>query len=74
VFGVASDHFFGGGRTGLRWTFVVMLVPLGGSAALLFAALQTYPRDVVTAAAAGRRTRAESPARPRPAHHAVQGP
>jgi predicted MFS family arabinose efflux permease len=51
LFGAISDHVFGGGRTGLKWTFVVMLLPLAGSAALLFRALRTYPRDVATAAA-----------------------
>jgi hypothetical protein len=34
LFGAVSDHVFGGGRTGLRWTFVVMLLPLGASAML----------------------------------------
>ena len=51
LFGVVSDHVFGGGRTGLQWTFVVMLIPLAGSAALLYRALDTYPRDVASAAA-----------------------
>jgi predicted MFS family arabinose efflux permease len=51
IFGAVSDHVFGGGRTGLQLTFVVMLVPLGGSAVLLFRALKTYPRDVASAAA-----------------------
>jgi predicted MFS family arabinose efflux permease len=51
LFGVVSDHVFGGGRTGLQWTFVVMLLPLAGSAALLYRALDTYPRDVASAAA-----------------------
>jgi MFS family permease len=51
VFGGISDHVFGGGRSGLQWTFVLMLVPLAGSAYFLFTALRTYPRDVATAAA-----------------------
>jgi len=51
LFGIVSDHVFGGGRTGLQWTFVVMLIPLAGSAALLYRALDTYPRDVASAAA-----------------------
>ncbi len=65
LFGAVSDHVFGGGRSGLQWTFVVMLVPLGASASLLFRARQSYPRDVATAAAAPRvreRTRAAAPA------------
>jgi len=51
VFGAVSDYVFGGGRTGLQWTFMVMLVPLAGSAFLLARGLRTYPRDVATAAA-----------------------
>ena len=53
LFGAVSDHVFGGGRSGLQWTFVVMLVPLAASAWLLFKARRTYPRDVATAAAVG---------------------
>ena len=52
LFGVVSDHVFGGGRSGLQWTFVVMLVPLGAAAVLLVRARRTYPADVATAAAA----------------------
>ena len=52
LFGAVSDHIFGGGRSGLQWTFAVMLVPLGASAVLLWRARRTYPRDVATAAAA----------------------
>jgi sugar phosphate permease len=51
LFGAVSDHVFGGGRSGLQWTFVVMLVPLAASAWLLFRARATYPADVATAAA-----------------------
>ena len=53
LFGAVSDHVFGGGRSGLFWTFMIMLVPLAGSAFFLFRALDTYPQDVATAAAAG---------------------
>jgi len=52
LFGAVSDHVFGGGRSGLQWTFAVMLVPLAASAYLLFKGRRTYPRDVATAAAA----------------------
>jgi predicted MFS family arabinose efflux permease len=52
LFGAMSDHVFGGGRSGLQWTFLVMLVPLGGSAVILWRARATYPGD---AAAAGAR-------------------
>jgi MFS family permease len=52
LFGAVSQYVFGGGRSGLQWTFVVMLVPLAANAVILFRALRTYPRDVATAAAA----------------------
>jgi MFS family permease len=55
LFGGVSDYVFGGGRSGLQWTFVLMLVPLGASAYFLFTGLDTYPRDVATAAAAAAR-------------------
>ncbi len=61
LFGAVADYVFGGGRSGLQWAFVVMLVPLAGAAALLYRGLATYPRDVATAAA----TTAESSGRPR---------
>jgi predicted MFS family arabinose efflux permease len=51
LFGAVSDYVFGGGRFGLQWTFVLMLVPLGAAAVLLFKALRTYPGDVAAAAA-----------------------
>jgi MFS family permease len=51
AFGLTSDYVFGGGRAGLQWTFLVMLVPLSANAYFLFRSLRTYPRDVATAAA-----------------------
>ena len=54
TFGGISDYVFGGGRFGLQWTFLLMLVPLAASAYFLFRAAKTYPRDVATAAAAAR--------------------
>ncbi len=51
MFGVLSDHLFGGGRAGLQWTFLVALAPLAANAILLFRATRTYPGDVATAAA-----------------------
>jgi MFS family permease len=51
LFGAVSDHVFGGGRSGLQWTFAVMLVPLAGSAVLLFRGRSHYPSDVASAAA-----------------------
>jgi MFS family permease len=50
LFGAVSDYVFGGGTNGLKWTFVVMLLPLAASAWFLYRALATYPRDVATAA------------------------
>jgi MFS family permease len=61
LFGAVSDHVFGGGRSGLQWTFVVMLLPLAASAWFLFKGRETYPRDVATAAAS-----AEAGGYPRP--------
>jgi predicted MFS family arabinose efflux permease len=55
LFGAVSDYVFGGGRSGLQWTFAVMLLPLAASAYFLYRALATYPRDVATAAASARR-------------------
>ncbi|HEX6702354.1 MAG TPA: MFS transporter [Gaiellaceae bacterium] len=55
LFGAVSDHVFGGGRSGLQWTFAVMVVPLGASAYFLWRGLGTYPRDVATAAASTQR-------------------
>jgi MFS family permease len=51
LFGAVSQYVFGGGNSGLRWTFVVMMVPLSASAVFLFAASRRYPSDVATAAA-----------------------
>jgi MFS family permease len=51
LFGGASDYIFGGGRSGLQWTFTLMLLPLAASAYFLFKALRTYPRDVASASA-----------------------
>jgi hypothetical protein len=48
LFGAVSDHVFGGGRSGLQWTFAIMLLPLAASPYFLFKALRTYPRDVAT--------------------------
>ena len=51
LFGAVSDYVFGGGRSGLQWTFVIMLLPLAASAWLLFKGRETYPGDVAAAAA-----------------------
>ena len=51
LFGAFSQYVFGGGSDGLRWTFLVMMLPLTASAVFLFAAARRYPVDVATAAA-----------------------
>jgi predicted MFS family arabinose efflux permease len=56
LFGAVSDYVFGGGRSGLQWTFAVMILPLGASAWLLFKGRATYPGDVATAAASAKAT------------------
>jgi MFS family permease len=61
LFGAVSDYVFGGGRSGLQWTFAVMLLPLAVSSWLLFKGLRTYPADVATAAASAEAERAPRP-------------
>jgi MFS family permease len=58
LFGATSDYVFGGGRSGLQWTFAIMLLPLAASSWLLFKGLRTYPADVATAAASAAAERA----------------
>jgi MFS family permease len=53
AFGGLSD-LLGGGRSGLQWTFIVMLLPLAANGIILLTAMGTYPQDVATAAAAAR--------------------
>src|SRR6202042_2243040 len=36
LFGAVSQYVFGGGNSGLKWTFVVMMIPLAASAVFLF--------------------------------------
>jgi len=55
LFGAVSEFIFGGGVSGLRWTFVVMMLPLAGCAVFLYGARRLYPRDVATAAEAASR-------------------
>jgi MFS family permease len=49
LFGAVSG-LFGGGTSGLRTTFAIMLLPLAAAAFFLFRARRSYPSDVVTAA------------------------
>jgi MFS family permease len=55
LFGFVADVIFGGGKGALRWTFLIMLIPLAINAIWLFRAARTYPRDVATAAATSSR-------------------
>lgn len=64
LFGAVSDYVFGGGRSGLQWTFAIMLLPLAASSWLLFKGLRTYPADVATAAASATAGRARRPEEP----------
>jgi MFS family permease len=52
LFGAVADNVFGGGRSGLQWTFAVMLVPLVVGTGLIYLGLGTFPPDVASAAAA----------------------
>ena len=65
LFGAVSDYVFGGGRSGLQWTFAVMILPLAASSWLLFKGLRTYPADVANAAAGAD----DVPAYPQPRDH-----
>jgi MFS family permease len=61
LFGAVSDLLSGNHpNSGLRWTFVIMLVPLSASALFLFRAMRTYPTDVVTAGMVAQEVRARS--------------
>src|SRR5579862_1305673 len=61
LFGAVSDYVFGGGRSGLQWTFFVMIFPLAASAIFLFRGLFTYPADVAAAGASMQRRLPRSP-------------
>jgi MFS family permease len=51
LFGILSAQVFGGGSSGLQWTFLLLLVALLLGAGVAVLAVRTYKRDVVTAAA-----------------------
>lgn len=55
LFGYVSD-LLGGGESGLKWTYLIMLVPLLIASSLTIPASRTYPRDVATAGESVRRT------------------
>lgn len=77
LFGAMSDKVFGGGRSGLQWTFLVMVAPLAGSAAILWRVRETYPGDAAAAGARwSERLRAARPgraSRSRPFHPPASG-
>jgi len=50
LFGAVSS-WLGGGEAGLKWTYMVMLIPLLAAGVLAIPAYFSYPRDVATAAA-----------------------
>jgi MFS family permease len=53
LFGLVAG-LWGRGAEGLRWTFLIMLVPLATSAWVLRVAGRTYPQDARAVAAAER--------------------
>ena len=62
TFGLVADNLFGGrGDSGLRDTFLLMLVPLVVSGLILLMAMRTYPRDVATADATEEALAAQRP-------------
>ncbi len=67
LFGAVSDLLSGNHPySGLRWTFVIMLVPLSASAFFLFRAMRRYPVDVVTAGVVVAQTGASADGHPVP--------
>ncbi len=62
LFGAVSDLLSGHHPySGLRWTFLIMLLPLTASAFFLFRAMRSYPRDVATAGVVSQVTTAGMP-------------
>ena len=62
LFGAVSDLLSGSHPySGLRWTFVIMLLPLGASVVFLFRAMRTYPTDVMSAGVVSQATDASRP-------------
>jgi predicted MFS family arabinose efflux permease len=55
LFGAVSG-WLGGGENGLKWTYLVMLIPVLVASSLAIPAYKTYPRDVVTAHASAEAT------------------
>ncbi|MGO8862862.1 MAG: MFS transporter [Acidimicrobiales bacterium] len=75
LFGALSDLLSGSHPySGLRWTFVIMLLPLGASVVFLFRAMRTYPTDVVTAAVVTKATGSRGLQRGAEGQHGQAGP
>ncbi|HEU5017671.1 MAG TPA: MFS transporter [Pseudolabrys sp.] len=55
LFGAVSE-WLGGGESGLKWTYLLMLIPVLIASSLAIPAYKTYPRDVVTAHASAEAT------------------
>jgi MFS family permease len=71
LFGAVSDLLSGNqAYSGLRWTFVIMLLPLSASVVFLFRAIKSYPTDVVTAGLVVQRSLPPGPAVDQPTHPA----
>jgi MFS family permease len=56
LFGAMSG-WLGGSENGLKWTYLVMLIPVLVASALAIPAYRSYPRDVATASASVERLR-----------------
>ena len=54
MFGMLSDTLGGGGRVGMRYAFLVSVIPLVMAGGLALLAVRTYPRDVANATASAR--------------------
>lgn len=61
AFGGVAD-LAGGGRSGLQWAFLVMLLPLAVNAVALFKTMRLYPQDVANAGASWHPSDATKPA------------
>jgi predicted MFS family arabinose efflux permease len=60
IFGLIADSL-GGLETGLKWTYLIMLIPLALACLLVIPAYYTYPVDVLTAAAYTQKTKMTAP-------------
>ncbi len=60
LFGFVSEYIFAGGSShtadSLRWTFLIMIIPLAANALIMIKAIKSYPIDVATASASSNIT------------------